>query len=529
MLKTKPKTNMVHLQGAGGILVKFDNLVTHVLDARKYGSYIINKGNIKQKDIECEEDTSKRRRGIHKYPPNYKIPTPGDSTIPSVDRFLTDHSKYSLSIPRDMNPENGILTKDNYRNILSFCTTAKDAVMARYVYLCLRSDGISPDREIFNNLIKTHVITGDISSAFAIFRKMEKDGIMADVEIFNCLIDGLLLKGYVKDAWRLYSYVRSWRLIEPDEHMLTSMIKASLSSKEAEKAIQIYQEMIDKKIIPNGEIYECLMNCFCLRADYAHRCLQIYDSLKSAHYKITPTMIAHALMACGFSLNTRKAKEVLKDAKDMGLSTDERILSTGIGALIKEFGASSLDSMHKLKDLRRTIIFIFSLFDDNSTLKTPMLNALIVFYENIGYSEYALDVLYKLTKLKECTDSTVCSILMRILERHVNEPGKFFTLYDKGTTMTNPNRQLLTLALEMSVKANSPRRAIETMEEMHRLEILPTPELTGRLFFMARRKPEMHAMIHKLVSQERNVECKRVVMESELLYTYAEERKLQHQ
>ncbi|KAK1939545.1 pentatricopeptide repeat domain containing protein [Babesia divergens] len=418
------------------------------------------------------------------------------------------------------------LTCEHYNNVLTACRDGKTAEVARYIYLCLKCDGLSPDVNTYMYLIEAHTAAGDLCSAFSLYRKMEKEGMKADLRIFCVLIDGLVSKGHAENAWRLYNYVRSWRLIEPDDQLLTIMIKACIQSEDAEKALSIYDEMLGMGLQPTSGTYEALIDCLSRRRAYAHKCFQLYNVMKSGNLPIGYRTLLHISRACELSGNTRKLKEILKEAHDLGFAIDEDLITTALLTFARNIQISEYPVSHKVNVMRRALQSLDAVWDLSNATTPKVLNAMIVLYESGGYYDYALDMLRYFAKLNMKPDKQTYCIILRIIGTHLRDPGRFFTIWDNVRTLLNPDAKLFHMALDMSICSNSAKRTISIMEEMYTSKVFPTPELTARLYKKARRVPQIHTVISKMINLEKRLTCDRSKKEPATLQSYIEEYKL---
>eukprot|EP00371_Babesia_bovis_P000165 XP_001608812.1 pentatricopeptide repeat domain containing protein [Babesia bovis T2Bo] len=419
-----------------------------------------------------------------------------------------------------------VTTHDTYNEILSACQDGDKAGIARYLYLCLIADGLIPNSRTYHLLIQSHVAAGDISSAFTLYRKMEKEGIEANLDTFTVLINGLVSKGYCENAWRLYNYIRTWRLKEPDEPLFTTMIKACGASKEAEKAMSIYDEMQKSKITPSIHTYEALIHCLSRRKDFAPQCFSLYNRIKSNEMAPTYNTFLHVLHACEISGNSRKVKDIVRDVEALGMAMDERMVLAVAKALISDVGNTDDTSLNKVVRIRQVWNLIHSLIPIKSVPTSSMMNSIMELYEKAGYYDYVMDVLKYFKTLGVIPDSTTFSILLRVFAERMQDPGRFFALWNSVRGSITPNNRMLNMALGMALLSNSSKRTLEVLEQMYTAKVYPSPDLMRKLYAKGKNVTQIHLMINKMVALNKAQVFEKKEKESRILQTFVKEHRL---
>ncbi|ORM42332.1 Pentatricopeptide repeat-containing protein [Babesia sp. Xinjiang] len=431
----------------------------------------------------------------------------------------------AVKLISDMRSLGHSITKETYQSLLLGCTNTHTVETARYIYLCLIADGLSPGLETYTLLIKAHVSAGDLSSAFTLYRKMEKEGLEADLNVFTVLIEGLIAKGHTENAWRLYNYIRTWRLIEPNETLFTTMIRACVPSKNAEKAMMLYEEMQQMEICPTTDTYEALIHCLSRRRAYAHKCFVFYNLVKSNEAAITYNTFLYLFRACETLGNTRKAKDILQYASALGITVDTTLAIAIARALMSDLRTSD-SSFHKISCIRKAWNVIHSLLPLKRQETSKLLNTLIELYEIAGYYDYALDVVSYFPRLEAKPDRDTYSILLRILAERLQDPGRFFALWSRARSTIIPDRDLLNMALKMAMISNSSKRTVDILEQMYTYKVYPSSELMHMLYSRGKHVSQVHVMINKLTDLHKSQTYERKKNESQMTQTFIEENRL---
>ncbi|EAN33102.1 PPR repeat family protein [Theileria parva strain Muguga] len=464
------------------------------------------------------------------------------------ERALRGLSDQCLEILSEIKRLKIPLSIEAYNNCLISCMKTNNAKLSRYLFLCLRSDLLTPDLRTYTLMIKTHVNSGDISSAFSLYRKMENEGTKADLVVFSVLIDCLVKEKHIKDAWSLFNYMRTWRLIEPDEVLFTIMIKSCSYSREAEKALNLYQEMLTMNKFPTIYTYIELINCLSNRKEYFHQCFQFYNQIKAQEYPINSHILLLLLQSCCTVGNVRKAKEVILEARTMGIKPTLEMYNVYIKTLAAQMKLSKLTENEKINNINKTWSIVQSLlplYNYNNALNSEnsenkdlvpedsdkgklvrLLNSVILVYENGGYYEYAMDVLNCFQVFNITPDYMTYFILLRMVGPKMKDPGRFFTLWSQAKTQIEPKKTLLCMALDMAILSRSAKRTLEILNDMHNAKVFPTPALMKRLYESGKKITQIHLMINNLVTLQRKMTYQEKLNDSKILQTYVDEFEL---
>uniref|UniRef100_A0A3B0NA78 PPR repeat family/Pentatricopeptide repeat domain/PPR repeat, putative n=1 Tax=Theileria annulata TaxID=5874 RepID=A0A3B0NA78_THEAN len=464
------------------------------------------------------------------------------------ERALRGLSDECLEILSEIKKLKIPLSIETYNNCLISCMKTNNAKLSRYLFLCLRSDLLTPDLRTYTLMIKTHVNAGDISSAFSLYRKMENEGTKADLVVFSVLIDCLVKDRQIKNAWSLFNYMRTWRLIDPDEVLFTIMIKSCSYSKEAEKALNLYQEMLTMNKFPTIYTYIELINCLSNRKEYFHQCFQFYNQIKAQEYPINSHIILLLLQSCCTVGNVRKAKELILESRSLGINPTLEMYNVYIKTLAAQMKLSKLTENEKINNINKTWSIVQSLLplyrcnnslnnendgnkdiameDGDKRKLVRLFNSVILVYENGGYYEYAMDVLNCLQVFNLTPDYMTYFILLRMVGPKMKDPGRFFTLWSQAKTKIEPQKTLLCMALDMAILSRSAKRTLEILNDMYNAKVFPTPALMKKLYESGKKITQIHLMINNLVTLQRKITYQEKLNESKILQTYVDEFEL---
>ncbi|UKK01770.2 pentatricopeptide repeat containing protein [Theileria orientalis] len=455
------------------------------------------------------------------------------------------------------------VSTETYNNCILSCMKTRNAKLARYLFLCLRSDLITPDLKTYTLMIKTHINSGDTSSAFSIYRKMEKEGTKADLVVFSALIDCLVESKQINSAWRLFNYMRTWRLIEPDEVLFTIMIKSCSLSRDAEKALNLYQEMLSLNLYPTIHTYTELLRCLSKRKEYFHECFQFYNKIKSQEYPVNTEIMSHLLESCCTVGNVRRARELLLEGSKIGVKPTLEMYNTYIKTFARQMKLNKMSENEKINHIQKTWEITKSILskymgdnginsssdssgvsdadptgsgegdinktDCTSTTNkeiTRLLNSVILVYESGCYYDYALEVLKCFPRFNAEPDYMTYFILLRMVGPGMKDVGRFFALWDEAKAHITPQKTLLYMALEMAILSRSAKKTLEILNDMYNAKVFPTPSLMKRLYESGKRITQIHMMINNLVTLQRKLTYQEKMNENKMLQTYIDENEL---
>ncbi|CAG8470935.1 6458_t:CDS:10 [Paraglomus occultum] len=144
-----------------------------------------------------------------------------------------------------------------YDHLLSLYAIVGDVEKAKLTFEQINRDGMSHSMYSYGNLIKAYVKNLRIDEAFAVYESIKKAGLVPTqagilssvVPIFTTLMKGCIDIGDVPRAWRTFDIMRL-EVCQPDEVSYSLMIHACAKTQDAEKAFDVFEEMIGKGLYP---------------------------------------------------------------------------------------------------------------------------------------------------------------------------------------------------------------------------------------------------------------------------------------
>ncbi|CEL94120.1 unnamed protein product [Vitrella brassicaformis CCMP3155] len=421
-----------------------------------------------------------------------------------VDMCLSIHDKMKL---HGFDPN-----ADTYVGLIQAATVKKNAAMARLFYLRMRSQLITPTEKVYAALINAHVQEGDLTAGFALLRKMEDEGLKPNVIVYTTLIDGLVDQNKIDKAWRVFHDIRTWKLIDPDEVLFTVMIKACARRREAEKAINLLDDMRAMGQYPTDVTYTELIHACSRRADFFQKAFDFYNQMQAEDMPVGVQVFEHLLGACASKGDVKKAKEVVKQMGRREIPMTQWMYHQLISVFATAMRLPKVSDNERLCNLRYAWSVVQDMRRKELPIDTHSLNAVMQVYINGGFAQYAIDMLQQFAHFKCEPDATTYFALLRTLGKDLKDPGRFFALWDymRENSKVVPNQAMLHLALDTAMTSRSAARTVKVLQEMYQLKVYPTAQLTDRLAKVGRKITEIHRMVALFIKlQKEDVWTKR--------------------
>lgn len=235
----------------------------------------------------------------------------------------------------------------------------------------MREIGIEPDFRSYNSVMAAYAKQSDIAKCESLMDEMKERGIILSVNIFCTLLNayanndqpqkcegiikemtdlGLtpniqvytsLIKAYknvknYKKCWEIYDEILPMH--QPDEFVLSFMIGIARHTRDAEKALKIWDFMQSIGSMQTTINYNNLIGALSSRGDYANKAIEMFDRMNDLIIPKDRITYIFALTAVSKLGNVRQANEVLKEMKINKIAVDKAHLT----ALLKCYGEACL-------------------------------------------------------------------------------------------------------------------------------------------------------------------------------------------
>ncbi|KFH04764.1 pentatricopeptide repeat domain-containing protein [Toxoplasma gondii VAND] len=419
--------------------------------------------------------------------------------------------------------------EESFVHLIGGAARRGDSACARMLFLKMRATLSSPpSARVYAALIQAHVAAQDLPSAFALLRKMEDEHIPADCVVYTVLIDGLVRAKKIRKAWRTFWTMRTWKGLEPDEVLFTVMIKACAVRGEAERAINLLDDMRASGLHPTDVTYAELMHACCDRKDFASKCFHFYHQMLAEDMPITLPVYAFLLRACAAQGNVKRAKDVVRQMVRENVSFSSYMYTLVIRVFASAMRLPRVSDAERIANLRYAWHLVQDMRAKGVEIETKTLNALLEVYIAGGFSQYAVEMLKQYHVLGCEPDIYTYKALLTMFARDLKDVGRFFALWDfmRRHTSLSPPPALLHLALSTAMDSQSASRTVKVLQEMYALKVFPTPHLTDRLARVGREITAIHEMIGLFVKLQKQDVFDKNRKEQQLLQTQIDEHEL---
>jgi len=212
------------------------------------------------------------------------------------------------------------------------------------------------------------------SEAEAIIKEMRDIDIIPDVVCYTTLINAYKKQGNLKKCWDVFYEISP--IVEPDEFLLSYMIRLCSKSNEPEKAINLNERLQLHGYNQYSLNYNSLIFALASTKPYAPKALETFIKMKTAMVKPDMHTFVGVLKACAQIGDINTANNVIKEIKLMGLELNEYIFA---GLLKTYAGACKVDYV-KNSDIESYVKDAWEIFKIYTRDKTPnvyILNGLL--------------------------------------------------------------------------------------------------------------------------------------------------------
>ncbi len=361
--------------------------------------------------------------------------------------------------------------------------TPESAELARKLFLKRREQLISPTPKVYASLIQAHVRAGDTSSGYSLLRKMEDERIQPDVVVHTVLINGLVQEKRLEHAWEEFHSIRTWKLIQPDEVLFTVMIKACAMAGEAERALNLLDDLRMSGLYPTDITYGELIHAMSMTRDHALKAFDFYRQMQAEDLPVSGFIFENLLLACAQLGDAKRARTTVHEMQEHGV-----VMTPVMFCHLVKLFASAMRRPHtsaheKVQHLRHAwnVVAEARRVWNKELDWTRMLNQVVAVYVAGGFAEFAVDMLPHYAAFGVQPNAETWEVLLRMFGEDLKDVGRFFLLW--GTIPKDPPlpEELYHLALEMALLSRSSQQTCVVLEEMYSATVFPTPQLAERL------------------------------------------------
>lgn len=173
-----------------------------------------------------------------------------------------------------------------YGCLLDACVKNNRIDLALVLFEKIKQDNITLNTILYTTLIKGFSKANKLNEALEIFDLMKKNPkTYPNIITYNCILDACVKTKAFEKALSLFSEMK--KILSPDLITYSTMIKGFSKTGDLKVSMDLFYEMIDKKIIPDDPLINLLLEaCFCNKN--CEMGIKIYEILSNFKVKFTP-------------------------------------------------------------------------------------------------------------------------------------------------------------------------------------------------------------------------------------------------
>ena len=219
----------------------------------------------------------------------------------------------------------------------------------------MKQAGITPTIWTYGALVNAYCRSNQLQKGIDLVGKLHRDGPKPNHVINTTLINGCLAAGDTRKAWAMYE-VSVANYGPPDEVMLNTMIHTAAMNGQVERAMNLFNEMEIRKIIPTEVTFTSLINACSKRGDCFQKVFLLAEQMEAHGYKPNTYTYAAILHACARQGELLKAHAILKKMKDEKIKPTTIIYNTMLDVYansMKKLPAREVQSLAEAKAIFR--------------------------------------------------------------------------------------------------------------------------------------------------------------------------------
>mmetsp|Transcript_148626 Transcript_148626/g.276890 ORF Transcript_148626/g.276890 Transcript_148626/m.276890 type:complete len:856 (+) Transcript_148626:102-2669(+) len=181
----------------------------------------------------------------------------------------------------------------------------------------------------YGSMIKAYGQARDVVQVWNLWGEMANDGVKPTAVTLGCMVEALVANKRTREAWQLVQALWLDEITRPlvNTVIYSTILKGFAMSKESNKVMAIYEEMLTRKIQPNTITYNTILNAFAQSGDM-HRVPALLEDMKSAVPPAEPDIVTYSTIVKGFcsSGNLDRGLAILKEMKDDGKYMPDEVM-----------------------------------------------------------------------------------------------------------------------------------------------------------------------------------------------------------
>ncbi|KAF8083226.1 hypothetical protein N665_0787s0008 [Sinapis alba] len=341
-----------------GKMRKFDTAWTLIDEMRKFSPSLVNSQTllIMIRKYCAVRDVGKAINTFHAYK-RFKLAMGIDdfqSLLSALCRYKNvQDAEHLIFCNKDTYP----FDAKSFNIVLNgWCNVIGSPRQAERVWMEMGNVSVKHDVVSYSCMMSCYSKGGNLNKVLRLFDRMKKECIEPDRKVYNAVVHALAKGGFVSEAMSLMKTMEEEKGMEPNVVTYNSLIKPLCKAKKTEEAKRVFDEMLEKGILPTirtyhafmrilrtgEEVFELLakmrkMGCeptvdtyimlirkFCRWRDFDNVTL-LWDEMKEKG--VGPDLSSYIVMIHGMFLNGKvdEAHGYYKEMKEKGLRPNENV------------------------------------------------------------------------------------------------------------------------------------------------------------------------------------------------------------
>jgi len=166
-----------------------------------------------------------------------------------------------------------------YNTMLDACAKCNAMEKAAELLEDMKELNAEPDIITYSTIIKGYCVSGEIDLAFSVLQEMKSDGLFEPDEImYNSILDGCARQRNVSESLKLLDEMQESG-IRPSNYTLSILVKLLGNARRLGQALQIVDDLSKQHgLKPNIQVYTCMVHA-CIQNKRFERALAVYESM----------------------------------------------------------------------------------------------------------------------------------------------------------------------------------------------------------------------------------------------------------
>ncbi|KAL7269404.1 hypothetical protein RUND412_007934 [Rhizina undulata] len=256
-----------------------------------------------------------------------------DMTTPDVNKFVacidpesraeTSAKLLDMMDSADVNPNTF-----TYDLMMMAHAMVEQPAVVKSLFNQMKERGLKPTVYSYAHLLKAFGQEKDVVNSARSFQEMNSLGIQANLVLYTTLIQTCIKSEELPTAWAIFDLIKfRSTATAPDVNVYTLMIHACAKNGEAERAMDLYTDMTERRELqPNSQTYHALIHACASRPDYFTQAWKFATEMQQQGIKIEYRALNTLLAACGRSGELTRARLLVRHMMAAGkpeLAPDE--------------------------------------------------------------------------------------------------------------------------------------------------------------------------------------------------------------